>query len=100
MPRALIVGAGIGGLAAALALRKAGWDARVFERSDSPRELGFGLGLARNAIEALRELGVADALLPLTIAPEHVAVRHLDGRSIRRFAFDPSLPSLPRIVLR
>jgi len=50
---ALIVGAGIGGLAAAIALRAAGWRVRVFERSASPRELGFGLNLAPNAIAAL-----------------------------------------------
>ena len=57
---ALIVGAGIGGLSAGIALRQAGWNIRIFERAASPRELGFGLGLAPNAIAALRELGVAD----------------------------------------
>jgi 2-polyprenyl-6-methoxyphenol hydroxylase-like FAD-dependent oxidoreductase len=41
---ALIVGAGIGGLSAALALRSAGWAVRVFEQAESPRELGFALG--------------------------------------------------------
>jgi 2-polyprenyl-6-methoxyphenol hydroxylase-like FAD-dependent oxidoreductase len=53
MGRALIVGAGIGGLAAALALRQAGWDVRVYERAKSPRELGFALLLAPNAMAAL-----------------------------------------------
>jgi len=37
---ALIVGAGIGGLSAGLALRQAGWNIRIFERESSPRELG------------------------------------------------------------
>lgn len=43
---ALVVGAGIGGLSAAIFLRKAGWKVRVFERAASVRELGFGLGMA------------------------------------------------------
>ena len=68
-PTALIVGAGIGGLAAGVALRRAGWQVRVFERAAQPRELGFGLALAPNAIAAVRELGLADAVLPDAIAP-------------------------------
>ena len=54
---ALIVGAGIGGLSAAISLRKAGWNVRVFERAASVRELGFALLVAPNAMAALRELG-------------------------------------------
>ena len=60
--RALIVGAGIGGLAAAITLRRAGWEVRVLERAQSPRELGFALALAPNALKALREIGLADAV--------------------------------------
>lgn len=41
MRTALIVGAGIGGLSAGLALRRAGWDVRIFERFPSARELGL-----------------------------------------------------------
>ncbi len=47
---ALIAGAGIGGLSAGIALQRAGWQVRVFERAASVRELGFGLLLAPNAI--------------------------------------------------
>ena len=54
---ALIAGAGIGGLSAGIALRRAGWDIRIFERAASPRELGFGLLVAPNAIAALRRAG-------------------------------------------
>ena len=55
MPTALIVGAGIGGLAAALAIRRRGWDVRVFERASSSREFGFVLALAPNAMAPLRD---------------------------------------------
>lgn len=83
---ALIVGAGIGGLSAALALRRAGWGIRVFERASSPRELGFGLGLAPNAIRALAALGVADSVLAEAYAPLHALaeLRRMDGTVIKR----------------
>lgn len=57
-PRALVAGAGIGGLAAALALRRAGYDPLVLESSDSPREAGAGLLLGANAVAALHSLGL------------------------------------------
>jgi 2-polyprenyl-6-methoxyphenol hydroxylase-like FAD-dependent oxidoreductase len=89
MPLALIVGAGIGGLAAGIALRRAGWDIRIFERAEAPREVGFGVGLAPNALAALRELGVADAVLPHLWIPNAGELRHPDGRVIRRLIGPP-----------
>jgi 2-polyprenyl-6-methoxyphenol hydroxylase-like FAD-dependent oxidoreductase len=81
----LIAGAGIGGLAAGVALRRAGWSVRVHERASSPRELGFGLLLAPNALSALRELGMVDAVVTGAIATTGVEIRRLNGRRIRRF---------------
>jgi FAD-dependent urate hydroxylase len=82
--RALIVGAGIGGLSAAIALRKAGWDVRIFERSASLRELGFGLGLAPNAMAALGALGVGDAVLARGCEPRSGEMRRMDGTVLKR----------------
>ena len=45
MPKAVIVGAGIGGLTAAIALKQTGWDVAVHERSPELREVGAGLTL-------------------------------------------------------
>jgi 2-polyprenyl-6-methoxyphenol hydroxylase-like FAD-dependent oxidoreductase len=81
---ALVVGAGIGGLAAALALRRAGWTVRVLEKAASPRELGFALSLAPNAVAALRELGVADAVIRGGYAARRVEFRAGGGRVLRR----------------
>ena len=83
---ALIVGAGIGGLAAGIALRQAGWNVRVFERAASPRELGFGVALAPNAIDALRALGVADTVLARGFTPLHGEVRQMNGTVLKRAA--------------
>jgi 2-polyprenyl-6-methoxyphenol hydroxylase-like FAD-dependent oxidoreductase len=83
-PVAIVVGAGIGGLAAAIALRRAGWKVHVYERTSSPRELGFGLLLAPNAMAALAELGLGDAITAPTGAAG-VELRRIDGTVIRRF---------------
>lgn len=56
----IIIGAGIGGLATALALKRVGIEARVCERVDTLGEVGAGLTLWANAVKALRELGLAD----------------------------------------
>ena len=56
--RVVIIGAGIGGLAAAVALRRVGVESLTVERADSIREVGAGLALWSNAVNALRELGV------------------------------------------
>ena len=82
---AIIIGAGIGGLAAAVSLRRAGWTVRVYERAANPGELGFALLLAPNAMAALRELGLDDALLRAGVATSKVELRQLDGRVLRRF---------------
>ncbi len=84
MRTALIVGAGIGGLSAGIALRQAGWNIGIFERAASPRELGFGLSLAPNAIAALRELGVADVVLARGFQPTRGEVRRMDGSVLKR----------------
>ena len=82
---AIIVGAGIGGLAAAVALRRAGWSVRIYERATQARELGFGLLLAPNALAALRELSVAEALAGASVSAGAMEVRRIDGARIRRF---------------
>src|SRR5688572_14039617 len=89
---ALIVGAGIGGLAAGLALRRAGWQVQIHERATNPRELGFALGLASNAMAALRELGLADAMIAAGVPTTKVEVRRTDGRVIRKFTAQPGGP--------
>jgi 2-polyprenyl-6-methoxyphenol hydroxylase-like FAD-dependent oxidoreductase len=81
----LIIGAGIGGLAAGIALRRRGWNVRIYERRPSTRESGFGLLLAQNAISALSELGIAESVIGRTVPGTGVEIRRLNGRVVRRF---------------
>lgn len=60
--RAIVIGSGIGGLSCALGLRKVGIDVTVYERASELREVGAGIMLWANALRALRELGVWEAV--------------------------------------
>ena len=64
----VVVGAGIAGLATAVALRRVGIKALVLERSDGLRATGAALTLFPNAWRALDALGVAHKLTPLYAA--------------------------------
>jgi salicylate hydroxylase len=79
--RILITGAGMAGLAAALALARKGHEVRVLERADGLHEVGAGLQLGPNAIRVLGELGVADAVMAAGQSPQTITLR--DGRSAR-----------------
>jgi 2-polyprenyl-6-methoxyphenol hydroxylase-like FAD-dependent oxidoreductase len=70
--RALVIGAGIAGLATAIALQRAGRDVLVLERAPRLDEIGAGISLWPNAIKALRRLGVGDAV-EAAGAPAHDA---------------------------
>ncbi|MGY2288353.1 FAD-dependent monooxygenase [Pseudomonas sp. SDO528_S397] len=72
--KAIVVGAGIGGLTAAIALQRAGWQVQVFESAPSLRDTGTGLSIMSNAMAALHSI---DAHGPVQQA----------GQAIRQFFF-------------
>ncbi len=76
--RVVVVGAGIGGSAAAIALRGVGLDPLVIERAPVSGEVGAGLGLAANAMKALDALGVGDRLRETGVIAENIVWRGLD----------------------
>ena len=73
-----INGGGIGGLAAAIALRKAGHEVEVYEQAADYRRVGADINLTPNAVRALRSLGVYEALTMTAARPTHRISRMWD----------------------
>jgi 2-polyprenyl-6-methoxyphenol hydroxylase-like FAD-dependent oxidoreductase len=90
--RVLIVGGGIGGLAAAIALGRRGREVTLLERSAFADESGAGIQLGPNATRALRELGVIEAIEAACFRPE--AIWMFDALSGRRLATVPLGPRM------
>ncbi|MFN8534874.1 MAG: FAD-dependent monooxygenase [Dehalococcoidia bacterium] len=84
----IVIGAGIGGLAAALALSRAGQHVAVYEQAPELGEVGAGLMITPNAARALKNLGVYDTVERLALKPGATRYRHYqsgDELSAMRF---------------
>ena len=79
-----IIGGGIGGLTAAIALRNRGVEAHVYERSPALMEVGAGISLWPNAVKALRTLGLGEGLRSISPETSNFALRRWDGSFISR----------------
>ncbi|WP_017596375.1 FAD-dependent monooxygenase [Nocardiopsis potens] len=83
----VVIGAGIGGLAAAAALARTGRRVTVLERAPEIRPVGAGLGVAPNALRGLDLLGIGDAVRALALEGSG-GIRRADGRWMIRFDMD------------
>jgi 2-polyprenyl-6-methoxyphenol hydroxylase-like FAD-dependent oxidoreductase len=88
MSKALIIGGGIGGLCAAIALRQAGMDVTVFERVTEMHEVGAGLTLWTNAVRALQKLGLTDALQAIGAPGTRGSIRSWQGEILSAIPVD------------
>jgi salicylate hydroxylase len=75
-PKVVIVGGGIGGLTAALALLKRGVDVEVYEQSAVLKEVGAGVQLGSNGTRVLYALDLKDALASAQVIPFAREIRH------------------------
>jgi 2-polyprenyl-6-methoxyphenol hydroxylase-like FAD-dependent oxidoreductase len=82
--RAIIVGAGIGGLATAVALARRGWRIEILERAAAVGEAGSGLTLWANGLRALDRIGLGDLVRERAMADTDAGIRRPDGRWLTR----------------
>ena len=71
----LIAGAGLGGLAAAGCLLKAGYDVEIYEQAPVLGEVGAGIQMSANAMHVLNHLGVGDEISAKSVRPEAYVFR-------------------------
>jgi 2-polyprenyl-6-methoxyphenol hydroxylase-like FAD-dependent oxidoreductase len=83
----LIAGAGIGGLAAACCLMKAGHRVEIYEQAPQLAEVGAGIQISANAMHVLRYLGLGDSIARVGVSPRAYIFRlHDTGEVIQRFS--------------
>jgi 2-polyprenyl-6-methoxyphenol hydroxylase-like FAD-dependent oxidoreductase len=76
----IIIGAGIGGLTAGIALRQLGYEIEIYEQAGRLTEVGAGISLWANALHVLKELNVYDALKSIGLKDVVSGIRLPDGR--------------------
>jgi 2-polyprenyl-6-methoxyphenol hydroxylase-like FAD-dependent oxidoreductase len=91
--RVMVVGAGPGGLASAIALRRAGYDAVVYERAPSLKRAGSGLTLWPNGLAALDLIGAGDRVRARALASPGTAMRAHTGRTLSELS-GPAMDSV------
>jgi 2-polyprenyl-6-methoxyphenol hydroxylase-like FAD-dependent oxidoreductase len=84
-----IIGGGIAGLATAIALKKIGLEAQVFEASTQIKPVGAGLGLGSNAMKAFDALGIYNEILEKGRTLSSFSIYDHEGTSISKTDFDP-----------
>jgi len=74
--RIAVIGAGIGGLATALALLRRGLDVEVYEQAPQLGEVGAGIQISSNGTRVLYALGLEEALRRVQVLPSRRQIRH------------------------
>jgi 2-polyprenyl-6-methoxyphenol hydroxylase-like FAD-dependent oxidoreductase len=83
----IVVGGGIGGLAAALALTQKGIAVRLFEQAPEFKEIGAGIQLGPNVFRMFECLGVTDEINKFAVFPESLLMRDsVTGQEVTRIA--------------
>jgi salicylate hydroxylase len=92
-PRSVaIIGAGLGGLTAALALQRSGWRARVYEQASVLGEVGAGISISAGAAHGLASLGLESALLAASLPVPNVAFAHYQTGELLAGKSDVGVP--------
>jgi FAD-dependent urate hydroxylase len=94
---ALVIGGGIAGPVAAMALQKAGIEGSVYEAYQSTADgVGGGMGIAPNGLNALAVLGADEAVRRIGIPMSGIVMESWSGRRLAEFGTPPGLPTSRR----
>src|ERR1700751_4536366 len=92
---ALVIGGGLAGPVAAMALQKAGIDAVVYEAFPSRADgAGGGLTLAPNGLDALDVIGVGDLVRPVGTPTTGIVMQDWKGKRLGEFGNPPGVPPM------
>ena len=95
-----IVGAGIGGLAAASTLRQIGLDVQVYEQAPRFLRIGAGIQMMPNSMKVLRKIGVEQRVLGVSFKPYSHLNRQWDtGEVLRELPMPESLFGAPYLCM-
>lgn len=79
---AAVVGAGLVGIATAIALKQSGFEVEIFERRPAVTPDGFGIAITTNGMLALRELGIAESVIEVGARIDRAEIRDPQNRTI------------------
>lgn len=86
-----IIGAGIGGLMAAIVLRRAGFEVEIYEQAGQFARVGAGIQMGPNPMKILRGIGLEDHLRSFAFEPAHADSRDWDtGERTNRHLLNPA----------
>lgn len=93
--KAIIIGGGIGGLSAAIALKRCGIATEVYEAVKEIKPVGAAISIWPNGVKCLNWLGMKEPLKRLGGAMEFMAYRdYLHGKTLTRFSLEPLIQSV------
>ena len=95
-----IVGAGMGGMAAAATLRQAGFDVQVYEQASRFARIGAGIQMMPNSMRVLRSIGIEERLRKTSFAPySHLNRDGYTGEITRELPMPESLYGAPYLCM-
>ncbi|MEB3230415.1 MAG: FAD-dependent urate hydroxylase HpxO [Leptolyngbyaceae bacterium] len=87
--KAIIVGAGMGGLTTAIAMKQAGYDVEIYDKVGELRPAGAGISLWSNGVKVLNRLGLGDEIAKIGGPMERMAYIHKNGTVLTDFSLTP-----------
>lgn len=77
--RVAVIGGGIGGASAAIALRKEGFDVQVYEQAPELKEVGAGIGLRPPSVQCFKDWGIFEAIEAVSTQSSHMEILASNG---------------------